>query len=79
MNASGRDMFDIYVSSHHVFNIMSIYALEVAIFFAMLLRRWSSKALPQKRAKCIRDMMMEPHMTESVFLCRLRLFGSKSM
>ena len=79
MNASGRDMFDIYVSSHHVFNIMSIYALEVAIFFAMRWRRWSSIALPQKRAKSTRDMIMEPHMTEFLFLCRLLVFGSQSM
>ena len=59
--------------------IMPVYAIGVDIFFAMRLRRWSSKALPQKRAKCTRDMMMEPHMTEFVFLCRLHLFGSQSM
>ena len=59
--------------------IMPVYAIGVAIFFAMRWRRRLSKALTQKSAKNTRDTMMELHMTELVFLCRLRIFGSQSM
>ena len=38
-------MFDIYVNSRRMFNVMSIYAIEAAILVAMHLRRRSSKAL----------------------------------
>ena len=60
--------------------IMPVYAIGVAIFFAMRWRRWSSIiAFPQFSAKCTRDMIMESYMTEFLVLCSLRFFGSQSM
>ena len=62
--------------------IMSVYAIGVAILVAttctkMVVKKCTSWYMI--RAKCRRDTIMEPHMTEFVFLCRLRIFGSQSM
>ena len=59
--------------------IMPVYAIEAAYLYHFGCDDMIVKALPQKRAKCTRDTIMEPHMTEFVFLCRLHLFGSQSM
>ena len=59
--------------------IMPVYAIGVAIFFAMRWRRQSAKAREPICAKCRRDTMIELHMTEFVFLCRMQFFGSQSM
>ena len=59
--------------------IMPVYAIGLAIFACGDGWWWSSKALTQKSAKCTRDMMMEPHMTEFLVLCRLHLFGVQNV
>ena len=59
--------------------IMPVYVIEAAYLHHFGCDDESSKTLPQKSAKSTRDMMMEPHMTEFVFLCRLHFFGFQSM
>ena len=60
--------------------IMPVYVIGAAIFLAMRLWWRSTKASREpRRAKSTRDMMMELHMTEFVFLCRMIFFGLQNI
>ena len=59
--------------------IMAVYAIGVAILVATTCTKTVVKKCTLKRAKCRRDTIMEPHMTEFVFLCSLLFSRSQSM
>ena len=59
--------------------IMPVYAIGVAILVATTCTKTVVKKGTMISAKCRRDTIMEPHMTEFVFLCSLHLIGSQSM